>query len=1247
MKTIPVFQLTATELQPGTSLVEASAGTGKTFTIAGLFLRLILEKNLSVREILVVTYTVAATEELRHRIRDTLAKALKAFSTGASADPFLEALVRKHAAQQTDLAARLDCALYGFDEAPIYTIHGFCQRVLQDRAFETGCLFDTELVTDQAPLYRQLVEDYWRRQFYRAGQIPVIVALNHGLSPETLLPLVRDSLSRPLLKLLSPVEGRSTEALANDLESAFRSLQETWRAEKDLIRSHFGSGVKWANKPYKDDEEMAEAFRQIDCCLGAPTFAPSMLEALQLFRRSAIAKGVYKRAKVPAPQHRFFELCDAFCQAEEHYMAGVKLQAIRYAQREQTRRKNELKIQFFDDLLTRVHDALAGEGGAPLAAALRHQYRAALIDEFQDTDPLQYDIFRRAFTGPENHLFLIGDPKQAIYAFRGADIFTYLKASLRADRRFTLQENWRSESGLVRAVNTLFGASAAPFVFEDIRFHPAVARGEADQKPLQVEGRKEPAFQLWFWRRTEKVINKGEADEQLPSVVAAEIVSLLNGKTTLGDRRLLPEDIAVLVPDNYQAPLLQDALKARNIPSVLHTTGSLFDSREVVQVQRVLLAIADPSDESSLLAALATDLLGCTGSQLESVVKQEVEWQPILERFRDYLDLWLRKGFIQMFRSFMQREQIRPRLLALPDGERRLTNLLHLSEVLHRASVEHRLGVSGLLKWIGEQRESKNELNEEHQLRLETDEKAVKLVTIHKSKGLEYSVVFCPFSWKGASIKHGGEEQVIFHEPGDGSLVRDLGTADYETHKQQARVEALAEKVRLLYVALTRARHRCYFVWGAFRDAATSAPAWLLHPPPLDDGPRAVPGSQHDAPAHSLPLLAGDGSRSGADPVAALESYFPTLDDNQLHEDLARLAAGSSDPDGKPAIQICDLPEPTSAAMAASTAPGPALDYRKFTGSISRDWRISSFTSLTAHRGEELPDHDELRPGAGGEIPSSGIFAFPAGAKPGTCLHKILEKLDFTQWSQPATGELVREQLRLHGLADVAFPDVVLEMLGKVMTAPLNEQATELTLSKITTSQRLNELEFDFPLQRISPQMIQAFFQQHKRDTGAPAPPNADRNTGAPGSSRGGGFNGVEAASGEPEAFSFAPVQGMLKGFIDLVFECRGRFHIVDWKSNLLGGRIEDYGQGALAGEIFRRQYYFQYQLYTVALDRYLRLRLPGYQYDKHFGGVYYLFLRGIDPVRPGFGIYHDRPPESFIRDLSRLLTGGDEEGRL
>ena len=627
MKPTPVFKLAETPLQTGTTLVEASAGTGKTFTIGGLFLRLILERKISVREILVVTYTTAATEELRHRVRQTLAKALAAFSQNATDDPFLSALLKKHAAERDDLVVRLNNALYGFDEAPIYTIHGFCQRVLKDRAFETGNLFDTELVTDQSAVLRQLAEDFWRKEFYRAGKLPLQFALKNKLNPAGLLPLIKSSLCHPFLKILSPVENETVGSLAAKLEEHFTALNKIWSAENQTIRAFFGDDAKWANQPYNNSAEMAEAFRQIDGAFNAPDFTPAALDALMKFRASALAEKIYKKSKTPAPKHEFFDRCEELAGTENHFVIGVRLQALRYVQRELPRRKDELKIQFYDDLLTRLHGALNSDGGNILAAELRGQYRAALIDEFQDTDPLQHQIFSGVFAGPENFLFLIGDPKQAIYGFRGADIFTYLDASQRADQRFTLKENWRSETGLVRAVNTVFGAPPKPFLFSGIQFNPVEARGEADKTPFQIGGQCEPALQIWFRKRDGGEIKSGVADGELPQVVASEMVALLNGGAKIGDRAALPEDIAVLVPHNRHAQLVQDALKARGIPSVLYTAASLFESHEMVEVQRVLAAIADPARESQLLAALGTDLLGHTAAQLATLADEETRWQ--------------------------------------------------------------------------------------------------------------------------------------------------------------------------------------------------------------------------------------------------------------------------------------------------------------------------------------------------------------------------------------------------------------------------------------------------------------------------------------------------------------------------------------------------------------------------------------------------------------------------------------------
>jgi exodeoxyribonuclease V beta subunit len=1179
------FNLAETPLKRGTSLIEASAGTGKTYAITALFVRLIVEENLSVREILAVTYTVAATEELRHRVRRSLVQALQGFASGTSDVPFLKALVDKYRQEASEMEARLQNALWDFDEAPIYTIHGFCQRTLRDRAFESGVLFDTELVTDPSDFLQEIADDFWRKHFYETGPTLVNFALKNKFGPDRFVGLLLTCLNYPQIEFISQAKGHSLESLSTELENGYQSAKDLWLSELDAIKACFGSATKWSNTPYNKDEKMAPLFDQLDTCFSESETAFEAYDCLQRFRTTVLAENKSRRAKEPVPQHRFFELCEKVCQAEQFWLAGLQLAFVDYARRELPRRKAERKIQYYDDLLTRLNDALAGPAGESLGENLRGRYKAALIDEFQDTDPVQYQIFRRAFSGGTTFLFLIGDPKQAIYGFRGADIFTYLEAAGEATGRFTLGENWRSESGLVTAVNKIFSAAPKAFVFDRIGFQEAVPKGQADKEPLMIGGTAKPPFQFWFWKRNDlREISKALATKTLPCVVASEIVRLLNGDVQIGGRKLKPEDIAVLVLENKQAAKVQEALSVFNVPSVLYTTASLFESREALEFRRVLAGIALPGDERLVKSALATDLFGVDGCRLAAC--SESQWQEWLQRFHEYLDLWERQGFFRMFRRWLQAEQVRQRLLAFPNGERRLTNVLHLGEVIHQAETERRLGISGALKWFAEQMDPDKETAEEHELRLERDENAVRLVTVHKSKGLEYPVVFCVFSWKGSEIKRWSEitrrfeEQVFFHDPKKHlQLVRDLGPEIDEEHRRLAKEEKLAENVRLLYVALTRAKHRCHFLWGGIKDAGTSAPAWLFHRPAVTAGPV----------------------------LDSLKANFESLSDQQMLQDLEGLGKSSSG-----TLQISDLPERASDLYQPQDTGSSKLECREFKGRIQRDWVISSFTYFKAGIHEELPDRDNISPAKEEQIPGEGIFAFPRGAKAGVCLHEILEKLDFTSGDEPLI-KLVNQRLQAHDLAQSGHAEAVSRMLRNLLKLPLATGCPDFNLAQISLAERLSELEFYFPVQGVSPARLHDLLGKSGWSSATPV---------------------------QLGRLAFDPIKGFLKGFIDLVFRFEDRFYVVDWKSNWLGNRVEDYSPAAIKEEMQRQRYFLQYHLYTVASHKYLSLRVPGYDYEKHFGGVLYLFLRGLDPARPEYGAYRDRPALRVVNQLSTLLEG-------
>jgi len=725
-------------------------------------------------------------------------------------------------------------------------------------------------------------------------------------------------------------------------------------------------------------------------------------------------------------------------------------------------------------------------------------------------------------------------------------------------------------------------------------------------------GRHEPPFHIWFLggTRLEEAGAKTNQDmtaDLIVRAVASEIARLLNlgreNKAMIGAEPLCESNIAVLVRENREARLVQDSLRNLSIHSVLHSSGNLFDTHESLEMERVLAGIAEPHSEVLIRIALTTDMLGLSGEELESQSRNEADWEEWLTHFQEYNTLWERHGFVGMFRYFLAHENVRERLLAFPDGERRLTNILHLMEVLHTESIERKLGISSMIKWLACQRDPEALRSEEHELRLESDESAVRIVTIHKSKGLEYPVVFCPFNWGDSKAR---KKEFTYHDPEDDwqlNLVLDPETVSGKTLAER---ENLAENIRLLYVSLTRAKNRCYLVWGPFKDAGTSSLAYILHTP-------------------------GNDSSSI---IEATQEKFLNLTDTDMRNTLEGISARSEG-----AISLYDMPEQSEETCAPPAEQPATLTCRKFPGIADRDGRIASFSYLLSERMAmpvilpddiaDLPDRD------GGTIVAempyqkepSGMFAFPKGAKAGNCLHDILEQVDFTTPDGLETETLITEKLRQHGF-DPKWQEVLCRMIGAVVTTPLQPAINGLKLSAIGNEDRLSELEFYFPLNRLTPDTLRSIFKE----------------------------SGILSPSTFPERIgrlNFKPVKGFMKGFMDLVFRYDGRFFLVDWKSNFLGTSIEDYGAESLA-EVMREEFYvLQYHLYVMALHQYLKTRVSGYDYETHFGGVFYIFLRGVDPdAGSNVGVYRDRPAKNAIEFLCKKLitrnchSGLDPESR-
>jgi exodeoxyribonuclease V beta subunit len=1168
----------------GLRLIEASAGTGKTHTITALFLRLILEKELTLDQILVVTYTEAATEELRDRIRNKLR------------DKKTELGREEGSPENKKKISLLQQALINFDEAAIFTIHGFCFRVLKEQAYESSSLFDTELITNQDHLLQETVDDFWRKSFYNASPAFAAYALQANYSSEGFRKLVSRHLQNPLLKIIPEAQEVESEVLEKSFNRAYNEAADCWNQTRDEIEEILISTDSLKLNIYKK-ESIPKWLTEFDTFFSGKSSSVLFPDKLTKLKSSELEKG--KKKNHDPPEHPFFELCEALIEKKDALVDAFKEKLLVleknlfiYSREALEQKKAHHNVLYFDDLLLNVYSALYSRKGNSFAESIRKKYKAALIDEFQDTDPVQYKIFSKLFIHRDTSLFLIGDPKQAIYSFRNADLFAYLKAAEKAGKPFTLDTNWRSDPGLIRAVNSLFYSHKNPFLYHKIGFKN-VKPSSGSKDKLKINNLIEPPFQLWFVptdkeQESKSLITKPQLREYISNAVAGEVSRLLalsgSGRACINDKPITPGDIAVLVRTHKQAALIQEGLKKYSIPSILHSTGNIFGTKDAAQLIYLLEALANPGDERKVKAALSTYILGVKGEQLVSTDSNVSFLETEMADFQKYHDLWNSSGFFPMFQQLLIEKTIRPRLITLADGERKLTNILHLAELIHNCLTQENLGMSATVKWFSEQVQEDVHHQDEELLRLETDKDAIKIVTIHKSKGLEYPIVFCPFLWDGQSKNN--KAPAVFHDR-QGNITLDLGSDSIEENRTLSTQETLSESMRLLYVALTRAKNRCYLVWGGFKEAGTSPLAYLFHNQNCTDPAQAV---------------------------QTTENLFKSLGDDDIFK-----ALNSYEDLSEKTIRVSPIPEANdNLKVYSGTEKKPVLCNRTFDKQISREIRFTSFSSIISgrHHESDLPEADEFFHDTRDESKNDGlsIFNFPAGAVPGTMLHEVLEHLDFTLKTSDDIDNLIRDKF-FHYEFEEKWVPTIRNMITDLLDVSLVPEDKGLCLSQIKNNARLNELGFYFPLKNLSKQTLGSLFSKTEQ------PP------------------ALVGFADEIEKLNFSPLNGFIKGFIDLIFMYKGKFYIVDWKSNLIGKDINHYKEEHLIPIMQNDYYILQYHLYTLALHKYLKNRLPDYDYEKDFGGVFYIFLRGINKTKGhDYGIFRDRPKKELILEMEREL---------
>ena len=1209
----------------GVQLIEASAGTGKTYSITSLYLRLLLERRLNVEQILVVTFTEAATAELHERIRTRLRAAAQAFQDQQGGnDPFLCQLLERSIDHESDrrLLAR---AVSDIDKASVSTIHGFAHRVLQQHALETGLLFDLELTGATQHLVQEISEDYWSSFFYDLDH-RVASLIRKNVSPAQLRNLVQEAIRHGDFAVVGgAAAGTEPPDMAGEYCRLYSEARERWLAEREVLADYFShaEGLTASFKKllsqgllerladfFAHDEPVGFALPGNSELLGADTI---FLADGKVYTATALKKGLAQNNPFFEPWGRLVAQGEAMA---AHFQAHFFSGAARYIRTELPKRLLAVQQQSFDELLTGLDRALRGEQGVQLAQLIRTRFPVALIDEFQDTDPVQYRIFQTIYAkNSSSALFLIGDPKQAIYGFRGADIYAYLEAAAQAKSdKHTMTTNWRADRKMVAAMNCLYIPLSHPFGDGRISYAQVDARPGADDlwhssalgsAPLQFLTIPEGACGT----RGGRCIKK-QLVPLIPELVAGDISALLSGDAQIGARAVRAGDIAVLVRTNTQAAEVQSALRSRGINAVLQSKASVWSSLEAQECLRFLAAVAEPGNEQLLRKALGTAMLGYTANDLDHLNQAESELFAHMGRFSVWQSVWQKNGVMRMLMASWQEHGVVGRLLLLEDGERRLTNLRHLAELLQEAETRNHFSPEMLVDWFS-QTLTASETGEEAELRLESDEDAVQLVTIHRSKGLEYPVVYCPYLFMGGS---GSSRQpfVSLHDPEADWQGRIVLFPD-EQSRGLAAGERFAEELRLAYVAMTRAKHSCHILWAPVSGYDNSALAWLLHA---------------DQPSQPGEINTPEG----------LQQHLKGYDDQELLDLLKKRALACE------GWQVRQMRIPAEASASVEDAKPPNVDLlscRTAVRKLEHIWRIGSFSHLIAQSSHDYGEREgdtEVTVSAGQETfsdmavplaPGSPIplAQFPKGPVAGNFFHKLFEIASFQNENPVQLREQVQEQMRVYGYSEQLWLSPVCKAFAEVLKTPLCA-ADGFCLVDISAGQRINEMPFTFPVgaglgddASLSAELLVRPFIDHPQ--GIPA-----------------GY--VEAL----RSLRFIPLRGFLKGFIDLVCVHQGKWYVMDYKSNHLGENRDDYARDRLPAAMADHHYFLQYHIYTVALHRYLSSRLPGYAYDRDFGGVYYLFFKGMHPDSGAeYGVYGDLPPLARIEQLSEIFHSLAGEG--
>lgn len=1204
------FDISTHPLKLGTqSLIEASAGTGKTTALENLVLRLLIEgvvqpdgsiRQLELSEILLVTFTEAATAELIQRVRDKISKTLASYEKNDK-----NALILRR-------------ALLSFDENSISTIHGFCRKMLNNFSFESNSRFNLELISDDRPFLDEVVNDYWRTKFYDIDdELELRIIKASGWNPKVLRELLKSFQSAPLTEISAPQNNSSWRDAYIEFEGYClnSNLLEVLRERNDNFTGKFKDKLKNAFNCFVSFNDLLVL---ID------VLKRESLEKNLGVRNKPVWDGLKDidpgKKKLPKDFDRLLELAERLEYCIADYLVDLKFEFIDYVRKNDVLKQKKMDegVLSFDDLLMDMYEAV--QNSEEFCKLICQDFPVVMLDEFQDTDPLQFQIFDKIFKNDNALMLMVGDPKQSIYQFRGADIFSYLQVSekLTSEEKSTLTKNYRSDEKLLDAFNTIFDIEN-PFIEKSIDYLPATAGRE--QRALIIEDGDDNDRKL-------KIMNGGKIGKDIARkifnrAIAEKIVSILSlaeQKNVNGQPKARFEskdgscepvrtrDIAVLVARNEDAKAVYDELANLGVHSTLQQSGNVFESDEATELLLLFNAIIHPGDISRIKSVLASNLFRLNSLALEKLGSDSggdeiEEWQ---EMFFTLLQAWQEKGFIQMFFQLLRssKSNVKANLLTLPQGERHLTNLMHLMELLHQQVVLKQLSPTALSQWLHQQITNLDDLDE-YELRLESDESAVKIMTVHKSKGLQFPIVFCANLWQKEFISKNNEKDFLYHERdynGEYKQHFEINSSGEEFEKSLLlyREESLGELIRLNYVALTRAQNYCCFTWGDIGSTAASGLGYLSESPTDDELKELLVAGRKAGKERGWQAWQRDDN---------IEIINVSMD--KINEDL-KLTGDIEAPEWK------ILPE-----MKA----------------VPRDWGIMSFSTITegSHKEHEIRPGDDDDDNENSNIPVENIDLFsralplgdfPRGPVAGNCIHSIFEKFNFddvklSSWRQKkAIEQMIKEQLFAFGMIEGGKESAqftqsealryaqICDMLENVLTCTLPGRDGAMSLCDLNAENYRPEMQFFFPVDKV---LDSAKINKL-----------------------------LEHLSGRKSNLPVATLRGFVNGFIDLVFEVNGRYYIIDWKSNDLGGSLNDYDRDGMAQSMHESYYYLQSAIYLFSLHKYLKKRLPNYDFEQHIGGAFYVYVRGVKNDFGDTGIYNVEPELKTLELLENIFEAAE-----